>query len=140
MTTSSFNAVSDVNGKSQRLINYAFIDSHPYFGINYYRLRQVDFDERQSNSSVISVLKEASASYHLFPNPAREVIYITSSANPTYAKVTLHSMNGVPQLIKKEIVDKMLKLDVNHLPEGLYLLEVLYSEFVIKERIMLMPK
>ncbi|MCW5922603.1 MAG: T9SS type A sorting domain-containing protein [Saprospiraceae bacterium] len=52
--------------------SYTFTDETPLPGINYYRLRQVDFDGRFTHSKVVTVSYEQPASIHLFPSPAAD--------------------------------------------------------------------
>ncbi len=65
-------------GNSNQVIQYFDIDKSPWLGINYYRLKQTDFDGTYSYSKIKSVnltdLKEANIS--IFPNPAQSKITI----------------------------------------------------------------
>lgn len=60
-----------LNGFSIQPLNYETIDYYPVNGINYYRLKQVDFSEEYIYSKIIPVLlnKEKNTSFILFPNP-----------------------------------------------------------------------
>src|SRR5690606_33601845 len=42
-------------GNSTTRINYQYVDNHPFSGINYYQLKQVDFDGKSDLSKVASV-------------------------------------------------------------------------------------
>ncbi|GEM_PF-2556468 len=42
-------------GNSTTRINYQYVDNHPFSGINYYQLKQVDFDGKSNLSEVASV-------------------------------------------------------------------------------------
>lgn len=65
-------------GNSNQLIHYLDIDKKPNLGINYYRLKQTDFDGTYSYSKIKSVnleyLEETNIS--IFPNPAQSEITI----------------------------------------------------------------
>ncbi|WP_017260020.1 T9SS type A sorting domain-containing protein [Pedobacter arcticus] len=43
------------NGNSTSLHNYSFIDSDPLVGDNYYQLRQVDYDGKSTESSIVHI-------------------------------------------------------------------------------------
>ncbi|MCB0556998.1 MAG: hypothetical protein KDD02_25850, partial [Phaeodactylibacter sp.] len=56
---------------------YSFIDEKPLRGLNYYRLRQVDFDGAVEYHKVISVEykgKSSAIGVSAFPNPANEML------------------------------------------------------------------
>jgi hypothetical protein len=52
----------------------------PSLGINYYRIKQVDFDEQSSYSDVVSMLYETyGGDVRIYPNPATSEVTIRSS-------------------------------------------------------------
>ena len=53
---------------------YQVLDSNPRPGINIYRLKQVDWDQRFSLSDMVSVVWEVPAAISLFPNPTSGVV------------------------------------------------------------------
>lgn len=56
--------------------NYSFTHHTPSAGINYYRLKQVDFDGTFEYSKVIAINAPGSNDVFAFPNPAREKISV----------------------------------------------------------------
>lgn len=51
-------------------LSYQIIDTHPLPGINYYRLKQVDFDNKYKDSKIIwvkTLMNDKDIS--VFPNP-----------------------------------------------------------------------
>ena len=61
------------NGDTEEIVEYDYTDYEPVPGINYYRLRQVDFDGKFEYSSIISVQYEVFEKVFevaVFPNPA----------------------------------------------------------------------
>jgi hypothetical protein len=57
-------------GNSNYLIEYAQADTNPFEGINYYQLRQIDFDGAESKFGPISVsCNSIENNYVLYPNP-----------------------------------------------------------------------
>ena len=70
-------------GNSEEAMDYVFYDETPFQGINYYRLRQVDFDGATEIFPVVSVLFERNnptLSLQLYPNPAPEQLNIRWNA------------------------------------------------------------
>ena len=58
------------SGNSTERRQYDFIDDNPPVGLNYYRLKQTDFDGTSTLSNVISIFTGDDQSITLSPNPA----------------------------------------------------------------------
>ena len=59
-------------GNSAELLSYAAVDSFPYSGLSYYRLKQTDYDGKYTYSNLAPVNFDASTNadeYVLYPNP-----------------------------------------------------------------------
>ncbi|WP_158638370.1 T9SS type A sorting domain-containing protein [Panacibacter ginsenosidivorans] len=68
-------------GNSNTIKNYSFVDSLPFTGLNYYRLKQVDMDARYYLSSVRSVQISSKWKINIYPNPVTgNVLQLTSNA------------------------------------------------------------
>ncbi|PBQ31924.1 hypothetical protein CNR22_09125 [Sphingobacteriaceae bacterium] len=68
----SFQAFAKIEGAgtSSVLKNYNFTDQDPYPGISYYRLKQTDYDTKESNSELVMVdFKGDEGDLIIFPNP-----------------------------------------------------------------------
>lgn len=64
--------ITEGAGNSNRVLHYSMNDTEPFRGINYYRLRQVDYDGSSEYSNVIMLDFSASLSrgnLRIFPNP-----------------------------------------------------------------------
>jgi hypothetical protein len=61
-------------GNSNSVISYSYHDNSPYSGVNYYRLKQTDFDGSYEFSYTIAVKYNTSQSaiFTIFPNPVTE--------------------------------------------------------------------
>ncbi len=71
-----FNTINFVPSKAATgnyagTINYSFTDEHPYDGLNYYRLKQIDREGGQTYSSLIELKnkKISTAQISVYPNP-----------------------------------------------------------------------
>lgn len=62
-------AIIDGAGSSNDLIYYEFVDIHPYSGLSYYRLKQVDFNGDTDFSFLINVRLTVNGELSLYPNP-----------------------------------------------------------------------
>lgn len=64
-------------GNSSNLNSYSSYITNPPYGINYYRLKQSDFDGKNSYSDVISNEFNYSIENEVFPNPSTGLIHFT---------------------------------------------------------------
>lgn len=61
-----------VHGHSKVILNYTYTDGQPLQGINYYRLKQTDYNGSYKYSEIRSVIFDKAHMVRLFPNPATE--------------------------------------------------------------------
>lgn len=66
---------------SSQIKEYSYVDTRPFYGTSYYRLKQTDFDGRFSYSSIrsVSVEKYKAAELRVYPNPTKGDIHIQSN-------------------------------------------------------------
>jgi hypothetical protein len=118
-------------GNSTNETDYIFIDDNPLPGINYYRLHQVDFDGKSSNSQVKSVDFGSNATLSLFPSVTSGEINVLMNDNRVQlvnARVEVYDMVG--QLLKSVPYSENLKLDVNDLTNGTYFVRLTDNQLV----------
>jgi len=118
-------------GSSNSLNTYKHIDKRPTQGLNYYRLKQVDFDGAAAFSQIVSVklmkFKDTRLDLNLYPNPAlvQEKLYLdlTNFANEN---VTINILDARGQLLVNKAVNSSeivtLNLQDLNLGEGMYYL------------------
>lgn len=85
-------------GEPVSLREYSYVDSTPYTGYNYYRLKSIDVDGTSQYSKVTGVLYEGTGEkLSVYPNPViGNVMKIKVPFNPTpQDKVTLLNLQGV---------------------------------------------
>lgn len=123
-------------GTSNISNEYKYMDTQPYNGENYYRLKQVDFDGAFEYSEVVSArLDLAPNNIIIHPNPVSNflTIHLPESTDTQNEIMQIKNMNGQ---ILKEIASSFnseLLIDVSTLPSGVYLIQVnhtLSSKFV----------
>lgn len=105
-------------GDFEGLQNYSWIDTQPKSGPNYYRLRQVDLDGKESFSKIVQVNWGGEALFRLFPNPAEESVYFRT-LNSAVNEIELLDQNG-KETRKIRTNSNIEQIDLSNLPSGVY--------------------
>jgi hypothetical protein len=106
------------NGTTVEKKSYTFNDDAPLSSINYYRLKQVDFDQKFDYSSTVAVnIRESGKGFSVYPNPVSDKLNIVSNSLDTEGAIQVFDMKG--SLIKTtQLIGN--QLNVSDLPVGLY--------------------
>jgi hypothetical protein len=122
----------DGKGNSSEENNYQHIDKSPVQGLNYYRLKQVDFNNKFSYSSVVNINFRTLNKSSVFPNPTKDVLVILHANDKSYL-LQLVSING--QVIKTYFPDESTtEIDLSNIPRGIYVLKIKNQSGHIIER------
>lgn len=107
---------------SKVLNSYEFTDKAPLPGINYYRLKQEDYDGAYEYSETIAVVESGTEMFSVYPNPTYDGHFKIASEQIIQPGVYIYSDSM--KLIK--MIDsensKELDLSVNELTDGIYYL------------------
>jgi hypothetical protein len=95
--------------------HYSFVDTNPIGGMNYYRLRQVDFDGRFEYSKIVSIMMK-SDDVTISPNPASDILHIQNATSGSYL---IKSVLGT--IIGQGVLTVDRRIDISNLPSGTYL-------------------
>lgn len=107
-------------GTSLQRQSYSFTDEAPRGGLSYYRLKQTDFDGKETTHKVVSVTRPGEP-FLVFPNPAHhEEVFLSQKS---HVKVT-NALNQV--LIESAAVESF---DASMLQPGLYIVRNHKGEF-----------
>jgi hypothetical protein len=105
-------------GNSNQNLCYSANDLQPYQGINYYRLKQTDYNGASTYSQVVTVFFSEKNTVLLYPNPANELIYIHSSgSNPL--QVEICDAQG-KLLVQTSLQQNQAEINVSGLYPGIY--------------------
>ncbi len=109
--------LSFVSTKGKAAI-YTFVDKAP-LSINYYRLRQIDTDSKETLSKVVSVSLKDKGSLKVYPNPVTHLLTLEAQPND----VTGYQIFN---LLGKQVLNgkTMQQIDVSVLPQGAYYLKI----------------
>ncbi len=120
--------------------SYFFTDQNPEPGINYYRLRQVDYDGQFEYSKVISVeVRLDAGNLGLYPNPARNMVTLDFQSDYAgEATLTLYDLRGrrvKTQTIMLEGGAHRSGIELTGMPAGMYLAEMVAGRERWQERL-----
>jgi len=120
-----FSKIGIVNGKgnSSSYQEYSYLDMDPYNGINYYRLKQVDYNGEFVYSKVAKVMVENIGTLQLIPNPAKNNFNIKSDQESNISAVEIYDIRGAKRM---ELTNSagFKDIDISALSEGLYLIHI----------------
>jgi len=127
------------NGTTNEIQNYSYTDERPQAGLNYYRLKQIDFDGKFEYSDVVSVDLpnfENLANLRIFPNPAPsgELTLYLPESNESKATIRLYDQTG--KLVLQQTTSSQEEtLNVSQLAAGVYFVEVSVGGKVFREKV-----
>jgi parallel beta-helix repeat protein len=119
-------------GNSNTIKNYIFTDEKPQMGINYYRLRQVNFDGKSEFSTILSANFSSKTTPSVFPNPFTKSI-VADNVNDNEI-ITVYDALG-RQVANFKVQGNSIELDLAHLaPNTVYIVKIGESFFkILKE-------
>lgn len=108
----------DGKGNSTLISKYIDIDTKPYTGLSYYRIKQVDFDGTYEYSEIKAVDFKGTRDIVVYPNPFNDLVHVQNLAPNT--SIRLLALNG--KIIKAYESAGNDALNVSDLPSGVYFL------------------
>ncbi|MBK9255211.1 MAG: carboxypeptidase regulatory-like domain-containing protein [Saprospiraceae bacterium] len=125
--------IVDAAGNSTNAIVYGFDDENiAVNGVYSYRLRQVDFDGKETYSSVVEILvdRRGEIKTSVYPNPAIDFVNISLNAY-SGAKVVVDLYDNVGRLVRNNFVNTVLEnaeletsIDFIGLNPGVYMVNI----------------
>ncbi len=112
----------DAKGSVGHVTHYFFEDEHPFSGVNYYRLRQVDFNGAVEYSRVVSIFfEEVLGGVTFYPNPVADKLFV----DLLYAEALSYGVyNLAGKLMTAGVSTSYREIDVKSWPSGVYLLRI----------------
>lgn len=120
-------------GNSNQLLNYTSYDFNPLAGTSYYRLKQTDFDNRYTYSSIRSVNNYNDVQYfNIYPNPANNKITVSGEA------IEIELINLLGEVVfKQKLTSKEEDIILSELPSGTYMVRIIRNQDTFIKKIML---
>ena len=143
---------SEFNNRSTS-ISYSLDD--PYFekGINYYRVKQIDFNGKSNYSEIVIIdnrnaLISNETVFNVFPNPAVDQVSITVDLKRDTKNFTVDVIDQLGRRFRKALVmdvdlDKGIKtynVDVSDLPKGMYTFQAKVDREVLVKKVLLIQE
>ncbi len=120
-------------GNSQAPIDYQIEDKYPILGTSYYRLKQTDYDDNSTYSS-IQVINVNDNNVQLFPNPTSGILTVSGVSSNEWKIVNLFGQDVSSQIESEIVTENVVKFNTGNLPFGYYIFE--YQEnkypFILK--------
>ncbi len=127
----------DGAGSSNNLLSYSFVDENPYLGVNYYRLKQVDFNG-QSEYSVIRIVDFDETSLALVSNGTDYYIALNSKETIQVSYV-IYSSDGKEVRTTNLVMggnSNKSALDLTGLASSVYYIKINAGENYIADKLL----
>lgn len=129
------------NGTAATLNTYEAWDETPLKRVNYYRIKQVDFDGGYSYSDVVTVAFETDKDQvYLFPNPSNGKVYV-ELADEVKGWVNLELIDVNGRIVWQERMDDnqqaVLQKNFSEFPAGIYSIRVFSKGHISTHQLLL---
>ncbi|MGK0388659.1 MAG: hypothetical protein ACI94Y_001391 [Maribacter sp.] len=119
------------NGNNADAFYFDFLDNKPFNGRNYYRLKQMDFDETYEYSDIREINIENQIELNVFPNPVTDIVSINwNDAKTSTLLINIIDISG--KNISSKLMNRNEKINLGKLPCGIYYLQLLDENNNIK--------
>lgn len=130
--------ISQIKGKgtTNETANYSYLHKTPQAGINYYRLKQVDYDGAFEYFDVVSVVIGQEQAINVYPNPVTDqAVFEFQTKQQKGTLLSIYSVNG--QLMQqRRLEEDVLKAELNlsDLVEGVYFIQIATDKTQVNQR------
>jgi len=122
-------AIGTVASATANTLNndYSFTHANPVKGVNLYRLKMIDLDEKYTYSSICQVSFDGNSGVVIYPNPASDNINIQTDNPGTIRMIQLSDMNG-KTLRSASFQTNDNRVDIKTIAPGIYILTIFYQD------------
>ncbi|MFK8007862.1 MAG: T9SS type A sorting domain-containing protein [Saprospiraceae bacterium] len=122
-----FTRIGNMEGKGQSNLSndYRFIDAQPNNGLNYYRLKQVDFDGKYEYSDIVFVDFKMEDKVKIFPTLSTSEINVVLPESGR--DINYEILNFTGQIIQEGTFDNNTitsKINIQNFPVGNYIIRI----------------
>jgi len=132
--------IARVNGAGTSLsqLNYNYLDTHAAEGINYYRLKQTDYDGQYTYSRIISIRTEKpGATFSIYPNPSTNVFFITLADDDVPVSIAVYDAQGRTVTTSQEYSSGTYQLSLPDAAQGIYTLRLMAGNEIYVRKLIL---
>ncbi len=135
----NFTSIQTVKGagNSSQLLNYSTFDNNPYAGVNFYRLKQTDFDGAFSYSEVKQVSFTSTDLVRIFPNPVKEEVFIYFGESSNFNEIVITDLTGKIVILQNSTEKSMISIPLSHMASGVYLVTCKGSGNTITQKLVI---
>ncbi len=136
-----FTKIGTVKGKgnTNTVTKYSFNDNSITSNINYYRLKQYDFNGEYTFSDIISIKTKTEPNISIYPNPVEDIINIEIKSNEdNVVTISINDLSGKEVFSTKNTTTKdgnIIPLNIGFLEKGIYLITINDNNTVYKQAI-----
>ena len=126
-------------GTTQTEMDYKFVDNRPQNSINYYRLKQMDYDGQFDYSPIRSVtIDNIQTPVSIFPNPVKDGTLTLQLENydDYEIQINIYDLTGRKWLQQTSFATNTM-LNVSDLSTGIYLMEIATNGQTIRQKIVI---
>jgi hypothetical protein len=117
-------------------LNYDYIDHNPLNDTSYYRIQEVDADQRSAFSPARQVIRTGTASaWKIFPNPTGSLVHVLGPQGWNTTSIRLVNAQGASSQVSMTGSGNNLTLDLSHLQAGIYILEISSGNSLLKTKV-----
>lgn len=115
-------------GNSNVTIDYSIKDLHPYSGINYYRIKQIDFNGSIAYSSIksVQISNTQALDFYIYPKPARDIINVKFNNSEKGNELFFYDILGrsISSIISVQKINATTsQVDISELKSGIYFIK-----------------
>lgn len=127
----NFERIGDVLGAGNTSVAqfYNWEDKQPINGVNYYRLRQIDFDGTAHYTDIISVHLENAvvAEIKVYPNPSTDVFFLDVANQEGPLAVKVYNETGI-LVLETQANYGSANIDLANMQQGIYFMQVINEQ------------
>ncbi|MCB0852774.1 MAG: T9SS type A sorting domain-containing protein, partial [Bacteroidetes bacterium] len=116
-----FSSIGNIDGGTNYSEDFFFLDQQPDENIAYYRIKAVDLDGNISFSKLIELTSDMP--YKLYPNPAKDFIWVNVSDDTQRNYLEIYSVDG-RKWKTVELKHNHNKISISDLPDGVFILKM----------------
>jgi hypothetical protein len=131
---SNWHTIAVLEASSTELA-YQHIDKTPFYGVSYYRLKQVGLAQEIAYSNMVAInIALSEAQVKVYPNPATKFVQVEMPNKKAY---TIKLTNALGQVLPAHTVQegKIFTLDLKACRQGVYYLHILDAQKAIVKKV-----